>query len=213
MLTVLGEYAMCRIILLSAAIMLGWTSVVSAQSILEAIAGLKFCRTLKDDAQRLKCFDGIATDAPTANPAAGKPDVEVAWTVDENKSPLDDSPQVSAAIPDAKADATLVLRCKEKKTEAIFSKTLGFLGTTKPIKVVVRINEGKLIETQWSPSTTGSGAFAPSAVQFIKALPDQGKLFIRALGFNGNSQDGEFSLGKVSEIRDKIAQACNWKSN
>jgi hypothetical protein len=202
---------MYRIVLFAAAIAFGSASAASAQSILEAVAGLKFCRTLKDDGQRLKCFDGIIVDAPAANPAAGKLDAEITWAVDENKSPLDDSPQVSASLSNAKADAALVLRCREKKTEAIFSKMLGFLGSAKPIKVMVRINDGKLIETQWSPSTTGSGAFAPSAVQFIKALPDQGKLFIRALGFNGNSQDGEFSLGKVSEIREKIAQACNWK--
>jgi hypothetical protein len=203
---------MCRAILIAVTIAIGCSGTVSAQSLFEAIAGLKFCRTLKDDSQRLKCFDGIVPEVPTANPAA-KPDIEVTWNVDESKSPLDDSPQVLATLPNEKGDAALILRCKEKKTEAIFSKTLGFLGSTNPIKVLVRINDGKLIETNWVPSSTGTGAFAPSPVQFIKALPDQGKIFIRAFGYNGSPHDGEFSLGKVSEIRAKIAQSCGWKSD
>jgi hypothetical protein len=39
----------------------------SAQSLLEIVAGLKLCRTLTDDAQRLKCFDGLVTDKPSWN--------------------------------------------------------------------------------------------------------------------------------------------------
>jgi hypothetical protein len=103
----------------------------------------------------------------------------------------------------------LGLRCDEKKTEAYLAKPFSFLGTN-PMKVLVRINDGKPIETQWHPASNGQGVFAPAAVQFIRALPDNGKLFIRVTGFDGTTIDGAFTLGKVSEIRDKIAADCHW---
>jgi hypothetical protein len=81
---------------------------------------------------------------------------------------------------------------------------------SESIKVLVRINEGKLTETMWSPSTKGTAAFAPNAIQFIRALPNEGKIFIRAFGYRGETLDGEFHLGNPAELREKIAQACNW---
>jgi hypothetical protein len=182
-----------------------------AQSLLEVIAGLKFCRTLKDDGQRLRCFDGLLSEKQNGKVTPDVPDREFAWKIEDSKSPLDDSPQVTAILEATNDRNTgIVLRCKEKKTEVVFSKAFSYLGTTNRIKVLVRINNGKLIETRWSPSTNGTAAFAPSAIQFIRALPDHGELFIRAYGYSGNNQDGEFKLGKVSEVREKIAQACKW---
>jgi hypothetical protein len=202
---------MIRAVLFGVAIAFASSTCTVAQSILEAVAGLKFCQTLKDDAQRLKCYDGIKLRTSSDSPSATKGGVEIDWKIEETKSPLDDSPQVSGSLSSTKDDAALVLRCKERKTEAIFFKAFGFLGSMNHVKVLVRINDGKLIETRWSPSSSGTAVFAPSAVQFIKALPDKGKLFIRAFGFSGNYQEGEFKLGNVSEVRAKIAKACHWK--
>lgn len=183
---------------------------VSAQSLLETIAGLKFCQTLKDDAQRLKCFDGLITDKPSDRPT---PAGEINWVIKESKSPIDDSPQVTGrihAIGDTTNSASLILRCREKTTDAYFGRPYTYLGSGNPIKVLVRINDGKPIETMWSPSTDGTSAFAPSAIQFIRSLPDKGKLFIRAFGYQGKTADGEFNLGDVSEVREKISRACSW---
>jgi hypothetical protein len=183
----------------------------SAQTVLEIIAGLKFCRTLKDDAQRLKCFDGLVADKSSEQPMT--PEASAVWAIDESKSPIDDSPQITGtlhATGESSSEAALFLRCKERKTEAFFARRFAYLGTGNPVKVLTRINDGQPIETMWNPSTDGTGVFAPSAVQFIRSLPDKGKLFIRAFGSQGRTVDGEFSLGNVSEIRDKISVACNW---
>jgi Type VI secretion system VasI, EvfG, VC_A0118 len=167
-----------------------------------------------NDEQRLKCFDSlfIKKEEPPAEKTQA-----MSWSVEESRSPVDDSPQVTATLhADGSTEGVsltpptaLVLRCKEKETEAYFVKPFSFLGTN-PIKVLVRINDGKPIETQWQPSSNGQGVFAPAAVQFMRALPDNGKLFIRATGFGGGREDGTFSLGNVSEIRDKISAACHW---
>lgn len=182
-----------------------------AQSILEVLAGAKFCKTITADADRLRCFDGLFVEGKQSAPKAAD-ETPATWSITESKSPLDDSPQVSANL-DAAGERslmggpTLVLRCKEKKTEAYFVTTT-YLGSD-PTKVLVRINEGKILETSWSPSTDGRAVFAPSPIPFIRALPDNGKLFIRATG-RGSPADGEFNLGNVTEVREKISQACRW---
>ena len=184
----------------------------SAQSILETLAGMKFYHTLKDYAQRLKCFDGLFAQMPSEQTPPTSPAIEGTWTVKESKSPLDDSLQVTGQLKAISSDAVLMLRCKEKDTEVMFYRPGTILsgGIGGAIKVLVRIDDGKPIETMWTPSTNGQAVFAPSAIQFIRALPDNGKIFVRAFGFGGNAADGEFKLGSDSEVKQKIALACNW---
>ena len=56
----------------------------------------------------------------------------------------------------------------------------------------------------------GRAAFAPDAVAFIQSLPDNGKLSIRTIRSDGKVKEGKFNLGAVSEVRNKIAHACDW---
>jgi Type VI secretion system VasI, EvfG, VC_A0118 len=198
-----------RCILVLALLLTSVAAYPASAQLLEVLAGAKFCRTLKDDSERLKCFDELFAGKSSER----KSETEIAWSVTEDKSPIDDSPQVQAQLRTRKGSekAELILRCREKKTEAIFFPS-DYLGSGQSIKVLVRIADSKPAETLWNPSSDGRAAFAPSAVQFIRALPDNGKLFIRATGYRGTSADGEFDLGAVSEIREKIAQACNWSA-
>jgi type VI secretion system (T6SS) VasI/EvfG family protein len=186
----------------------------AAQSVIEIAVGAKFCKTLADNDQRLKCFDSLFADkaAAASPPAAQQLDT---WQIEESKSPVDDSPQIVATLIGAAAPgeigAVLILRCREHSTGAIFGKPMAFIGT-QPTKVLLRINDAKAIETTWNPGSDGQAVFAPSAVQLIRALPDDGKLFMRASAYGGRSVDGQFDLGKVSAVRDKIAAACHWPS-
>ena len=50
----------------------------------------------------------------------------------------------------------------------------------------------------------------PNAVEFIRMLPDNGKLFIKTSRSDGKIKEGNFRLGNVSDIRNKIARACDW---
>ena len=61
---------------------------------------LNSCRLIKDDAQRLKCYDGLATSPPnaTGRPAESKEHTGGGWEVRDEKSPLDDSPIVTASL-------------------------------------------------------------------------------------------------------------------
>jgi hypothetical protein len=41
-------------------------------------------------------------------------------------------------------------------------------------------------------------------------LPDNAKLSIRTTRSDGKVKEGHFNLGAVSEVRNKIAHACDW---
>jgi hypothetical protein len=57
----------------------------------------------------------------------------------------------------------------------------------------------------------GRAAFAPDAVAFIESLPDNGNLSIKTTrSTDGKVKEGRFKLDAVSEVRNKIAKACDW---
>jgi hypothetical protein len=131
------------------------------------------------------------------------------WSIVEEKSATDDSPQISAGL--VVGNAALILRCKEQKTEAAYSTKDTNFGD-KPVTVRLRIDSQDPIKEAWRPSINGLAAFAPKPEEFIRALPDSGRVFIRALTAAGENKDTNFVLSGVSEIREKIGRACNWSS-
>ena len=56
----------------------------------------------------------------------------------------------------------------------------------------------------------GRAAFAPNGVAFMQSLPDNGKVTIRTMRSDGKVKEGAFDLGAVSDVRRKIAYACDW---
>jgi hypothetical protein len=137
------------------------------------------------------------------NPPEG---TQANWSIDEGKS-TDGSPQVVAA--NLVGDIVLILRCKDQTTEAAFSTKCNYLGY-KSVDVQLRINDQSPIKEVWKASMNGRAVFAPDAVAFIQSLPDNGKLSIRTTRSDGKVKEGKFDLGAVSEVRSKIAKACNW---
>ena len=56
----------------------------------------------------------------------------------------------------------------------------------------------------------GRAAFASDAVELVRMLPDNAKLFVRTIRPDGKIKEANFNLGAISEIRRKIAHACDW---
>jgi hypothetical protein len=106
-------------------------------------------------------------------------------------------------------DTVLVLRCKDQTTEAAFSTQYNYLGY-KSVDVQLRVNDQNPIKEVWKASINGRAAFAPDAVALIQSLPDNAKLSIRTTRSDGKVKEGHFNLGAVSEVRSKIASACDW---
>jgi hypothetical protein len=167
---------------------------------------LKACKAISNDQQRLKCFDGLFADKPNLPNAADKSANEGNWQIEESKSPTDGSPQIVAA--NLVGDTVLILRCKDQTTEAAFSTKYNYLGS-RSVDVQLRINDERPFKELWKASIDGRAAFAPDAVSFLNALPDNGKLLIRTTRSDGKIKEGNFNLGAVSEVRSKIAHACD----
>ena len=175
---------------------------------------VKACKAISDDKERLKCFDGLFGEAskppkPPDDQKAQKPPEEkqANWTIDETKD-SDGNPEVVAA--NLVSDIVLILRCKGQTTEAAFSTQYNYLGY-KSVDVELRINDQKPIKETWKASMNGRAAFAPDAIAFIQSLPNSGRLSIKTTRSpDGKVKEGKFDLGAVSEVRDKIAKACDW---
>jgi hypothetical protein len=167
---------------------------------------VKSCKAITDDKERLKCFDGLF--GGPSKPQKLPEDRQANWSIEESKSPTDGSPQIVAA--NLVGDIVLILRCKDQTTEAAFSTQYNYLGY-KSVDVELRINDENPIKEVWKASMNGRAAFAPDAVAFIQSLPDNGKLSIKTTrSTDGKVKEGNFNLGAVSEVRSKIAKACDW---
>jgi hypothetical protein len=167
----------------------------------------KACKAISNDQQRLKCFDGLFADKPNQPNADDKSANEGNWQIEEGKSPTDGSPLIVAA--NLVADTVLILRCKDQTTEAAFSTKYNYLGS-RSVDVTLRINNEKPFKEVWKASIDGRAAFAPKAEDFIRMLPDNAKLFIKTSRSDGKTKEANFNLGKISDIRTKIARACDW---
>jgi hypothetical protein len=130
-----------------------------------------------------------------------------AWSIVENKSPTNDSDQLSAAM--VVGDAALILRCRDQTTEAAFSTTNTYLGD-QSVTVRYRINSENPVKEVWRSSMDGHAAFAANPLDFIRSLPENGRVFIRAIAAGGQNKDANFKLPGVSNVRNKIGRACNW---
>ena len=172
---------------------------------------LKLCRQLKDDGERLKCYDGI--DIASPNPAGSQAQRQQgggpAWLVTDERSPLDDSPLVSAALPSSDDRSHLLMRCKDRKTQVAVSST-GFINCGPNVRVIYRMNQEQPVETPWRSHQSCYLALAPTPIPFIRRLADDGKVFLRMYDNHDAPNDALFSLGNVSKIRSRLAEACEW---
>ena len=172
---------------------------------------LKLCRQIKDDAERLKCYDGLDTSSSSAAPtqAESKQGTDGAWEVRDEKSPLDDTPVVSAQLPSSDGKAYLLMRCKDRKTEVAVNKW-GFIKCGADVRVVYRVDQAQAVETPWNSHSSCVLAIARSPIPFIRTLSDGGKVYFRMWDHHDVAHDALFNVGKISEIRSRLAQACNW---
>jgi hypothetical protein len=169
------------------------------------------CRQIKDDGKRLKCYDRL--DRSSSNPqersAPRQGGGDTGWIVTDEKSPLDDSPLVSAALASTDDRSHLLLRCKDRKTEVAVSMT-GFIKCGPDVRVVYRVNQDQAVETVWRPHPSCYLALSPAPIPFIRALADGGKVFVRMYDNHDTPSDASFNLGNFSKLRARLAEACKW---
>lgn len=195
------------------AVCLSVTCAATAEAQFEALA-FAVCKRIPSDADRLKCFDTIGKKSEDQASSTEPTPVKGKWTFRESKSPVDDSDQLVAMLQGETGEALLILRCWEHNSEAVFiPPELVISGTGNRYDLLIRINSDSPASVAGIGSTNGRAIFVPNARDFMKLLPDQGKLFIRATGFQGRSSDGMFLLNDVTTARSRIAETCRWTTS
>ena len=182
----------------------------------EAFARFKLCFQW-DGAARVECLDRLARDlygpsSPTAAPADGGN-----WVISETTSPLDYSPQITAAIPSEPAvkdaPSSFAIRCRGQRTELLVST----LGSWRPsnrgeFKVAYRINDQPAVEDRWVSFAGGrSAVFKGDVVGLLRSLPEGGQISIRVYDWQGPAHDATFQIAGVDAVRQRIAAACKWQ--
>jgi hypothetical protein len=167
----------------------------------------KLCQVIKDDGERLKCYDAAVSGATKSAEMGQKRE----WSIAVKKSPLDDSPIITALMPGSADRSGLMLRCQDGKTEvAIVPESFMQCGGD-PVRVIYRIDGGQPVEeANWAQASSCGGVLAPAPIPFIRSLSDKGKLFVRVFERKGVPHDAVFELGAVSEVRSRLAEACQW---
>ena len=75
------------------------------------------------------------------------------------------------------------------------------------------INNGQEVATRWLPAKDGNALFVPTptlAVEFIRSLPPEATLDLTIHDFVGRGELLQFKLGPISDLREKMADACGW---
>ncbi len=166
------------------------------------------CRAKTIPAERLECLDAIPLAAPPTTDSVGTG----RWIVDESRSPLDDSPLVTATLPTSSGATDLVfaVRCKEGRTEAFVSANQP-IGFSQTIEVQYRMGQAPAVRADWAASTTGRGAFAPrgTVISVVRAIPAEGTMFVRVRG-QVTILEASYETRGVDEVRRKVAAACRW---
>jgi hypothetical protein len=201
----IGSHVRMRTTLIIACAMVVFATGAHAQD------ALKPCRQIKDDGKRLKCYDRLDRSSSNAQerPGQSRPGGDTGWIITDEKSPLDDTPLVSAALASSDDRSHLLMRCKDRKTEVAVSST-GFIQCGPDVRVIYRIGQEQGVETHWRSHPSCYLALAPTPIPFIRALADGGKVFVRMYDNHDAPNDALFSLGNVSKIRSRLAEACEW---
>jgi hypothetical protein len=74
-----------------------------------------------------------------------------------------------------------------------------------------RINDDQPVQLAASSPSFGTGAaFTGDVVRLLQSFPEEGDIAIRLSTRTGAAQDGNFFLGGLKMVREKVAAACKW---
>jgi hypothetical protein len=177
------------------------------------------CKLIKEEAERLRCYDRALNEAPANAPSRATPDTgdvsrfaQGSWVVSLGKSPSDEAPQLVAALEALGGKGALVFRCQQGRTDAYLTLQ-AYVGAAQPLPVSYTINNGQEIATRWLPAKDGNALFVPTptlAIEFIRSLPSEATLGLTIHDFVGRGELFQFKLGPISDLRDKMADVCGW---
>jgi hypothetical protein len=136
------------------------------------------------------------------------------WVVSETISPVDYTPVVVAVTPsrESKEESAMQLTayCRNGRTELVVAGP-AISGRGDDYAISYRINGDQAVQTPAGVPALGAGAaFKGDIVRLLQSLPEEGTMTIRLAPRTGAALEGNFSLGGLKLVRDKLAAACKW---
>ncbi|MDR0274124.1 MAG: type VI secretion protein [Burkholderiaceae bacterium] len=178
------------------------------------------CAAESNGVKRLECFDSIVHRLGLSSPRSATNTVSK-WRVDKETSRMDDSTNVMVSLeaesnisgwPSKTYTPSLVLRCKEKKTEVYIVTGMspqveyGTNGAT----VTLRFDKDKATKIQTSKSTDGQALFFGQSVSFIKNMIGHSTLLFEFVPFNSSPAMTTFDLKGIEEAIKPLRETCKW---
>jgi hypothetical protein len=188
---------------------------VCSQSEDDAISRLKACFQL-ERALQSECLENLSRELADKNNQNSAVPATPSWIVSETLSPIDYSPMITATTssqPVAKdAPAIFIIRCRGQHTDLLVSTEGSWRASrANEVQVDLRVNDQPALRTQWIASPDGRTAiFRGDAVQFLRSLPEGGRITVSVSDRQGAAHEASFQLAGLNAIRQKIATACKW---
>lgn len=180
-----------------------------AQGTNDPMTNLRACSAMEGRA-RLDCLEDLSRKiAPPDRPAPNDK-----WLLSETTSPVDYSPIVTASTfsrggPDGAA-MQLVIHCRKGRTELVLAGP-AVSRSAEEYAISYRINADPPVQLAAAPPSFGSGvAFQGDVVRLLQSLPEEGGIAVRLSARTGAAQEGNFLLGGLKSVREKLAAACKW---
>ena len=186
------------------------SAVAFAQGASDPAARLRAC-SLMERAERLECLEKLSRSIePPARPA---PEGDK-WIVSETTSPVDYTPMVIATTSSRGgsngASMQLSIQCRGGRTELVVAGP-AVSRSSADYAISYRINDGQPVQLAAGAPSSGAGAaFTGDVVRLLQSLPEEGDIAIRLSTRTGATLDGDFLLGGLKIVREKVAAACKW---
>lgn len=178
------------------------------------------CAAEPNSVKRLECYDLLSSRLGVAPPPPSNTIVSK-WHVSKETSRLDDSTNVIISLdadspisgwPRKTHTPSLVLRCKEKKTEAYIVTGMspqveyGTDGAT----VTLRFDKEKATKYRTSKSTDGEALFFGQSIGLIKKMLGHTTLLFEFVPFNSSPTMTTFDLRGLNDAIRPLRDTCKW---
>jgi hypothetical protein len=186
------------------------SGIAFAQGTNDPLAQLRDCSQM-ERGERLKCLDRLSRSMESpARPAPANDN----WTISETTSPVDYTPFVVAVTPSLSSAEGSAMRlsiyCRNGRTELVVAGS-AISGRGEDYVVSYRVNGDQAVQIPGGTPSFGSGvAFKGDVVRLLQSLPEEGEITVRLAPRTGAARDGNFSIGGLKMVREKLGAACRW---
>ncbi len=189
----------------------------AAQNLVPALAA---CAKDGSPTTRLACFDALAAKHAAPSVTSVTPPGSK-WRVSTEVSKIDDSTTVVLELradssisgwPGKTFTPSLIIRCKERRTEAYFVTGMASMveSASGGATVTLRLDKNPAFKLRASNSTSGDALFLPAAVAQLQKFMAGSTLLFEFVPFNSSAEMTTFQIAGLADAIKPLREACKW---